>query len=179
MAVSPDMIFAKAFRWLPRRPVYFLSAVWTGSQIAAFSLLIPEFFASGFRFSPEFLQLMFLSPLLLATGWLCPNIIVLAVALARFSRIENLSIRAWGIFAGVESVFCLLPVLGWAWTGGASDLAITLGVWLVQIVMLAAGVWFFHQWRMNHWAGELAMLRAGNASHLAELEERRKKERFG
>jgi hypothetical protein len=169
MAISPDMIFEKAFRWLPRRPTFFLSAVWTGSQLAAFSLLIPEFVAAGFRLDPDWVKLMIFSPVLLGSGWLCPNIAVLTAALMRFGKIENLSIRSWGIFAGIESLFCVSPPL--SWLHSATMVAIVLGVWLMFVTMLAAGVWFFHQWQMNHWAGEIAMLRAENASRLARREE--------
>ena len=166
MAISPDTIFSKGFGWLPRRPVFFLSAVWTGCQVAAFALLIPAFVASGFRLSRDMIELLVFSPLLLASGWLCPNIVVFTAALMRFSKLENLSVRSWGIFAGIESVFCIIPVL--ARRGGPAEVA----VWLVLLTMLAAGVWFFHQWQMNHWAGELALLRAENASRLARRVER-------
>lgn len=170
MAISPDTIFSKGFGWLPRRPAFFLSAVWTGCQLAAFSLLIPDFFAGGFRLRADMIDLLIFSPLLLGSGWLCPNIAVLTAALMRFGKLENLSVRSWGIFAGIESLFCIMPAL--AWLGSAAAVAIVLGVWLVLLAMLAAGVWFFHQWQMNHWAGELAMLRTENASRLARLEAR-------
>ena len=170
MAISPDTIFSKGFGWLPRRPAFFLSAIWTGCQLAAFSLLIPAFVTNGFRLRPELLELMIFSPLLLGSGWLCPNIAVLTTALMRFGKLENLSVRSWGVFAGIESVFCIIPAL--AWLGSATSVAIALGVWLVLLAMLAAGVWFFHQWQMNHWAGEIAMLRAENASRLARRQER-------
>ena len=37
-------------------------------------------------------------------------------------------------------------------------------------VMMATGLWFFHQWQINRWAGEIAMLKAENAMRRAELE---------
>jgi len=166
MSISPDMIFEKVFGGLPRRPVFFLSAVWTGCQIAAFSFFIPAFVAAGFRHKPEMMELLVFSPLMLGSGWLCPNIAVLTAALIRFGKLENLSVRSWGIFAGIESVFCMIPALA---REGSPAVG---GVWLVLLTMLGAGVWFFHQWQMNHWAGEIAMLKAENASRLARLEER-------
>jgi hypothetical protein len=169
MAISPDEIFSKGFGWLPRRPAFFVSAIWTGCQLAAFALLIPEFVAGGFRLGPGLLEFLVFSPLLLATGWLCPNIVVLTTALIRFSKLENLSVRGWGILAGIESVFCIIPSL--AWLDNAKMIAIVLVLWLLLVAMLAAGVWFFHQWQMNHWAGELAMLRTENAMRLARRRE--------
>jgi len=169
MAISPDMIFEKVFGRLPRRPVFFMSAVWIGCQMASFALLIPAFVANGFKVEPDMIELMIFSPLLLGSGWLCPNIAVFTAALMHFGKLENLSVRSWGIFAGIESMFCIIPAL--SWLHSATMVSIVTGVWLLLLTMLAAGVWFFHQWQMNHWAGEIAILRAENASRLARLQD--------
>lgn len=173
MAISPDMIFSKWPVWIPRRASFFVSAVWVGSLIAGFSAVIATVFEAGVKNIPELLPMVIYSPFLLVSGWLCPNLMVMAGAMIRFSRLENLSYRSWGVFAGIESFFCLLGALGWS--GHWKGLLILLPVWLVLTTMLATAVWFFHQWQMNHWAGELAMLRAENASRLARQEARRGK----
>ena len=149
------------------------SAVWVGSLITGFSIFIATVSEGGMKIIPMQLPLVLYSPLLLASGWLCPNLAVMAGAMIRFSRLENLGFRSWGVFAAIESFFGLLGALEWAASWGI--LMVLFSAWLVLAAMLAAFVWFLHQWQINHWAGELAMLRAENASRLAKREAREKK----
>lgn len=153
--------------WVPRRPAFFLSALWAGSQIGAYALAA-GFYFSGVKFDREMAVFVLCSPLLLFTGWLCANVFVMGAALGRFSRMESLAARDWGVFAGIEAFFCLLPKL--YDVKGPLAVTVTWAVWLLLVSMLGTGTWFFHRWQLNRWAGEIAMLKAENASRRAHGE---------
>ena len=163
--MAPDLarLWERYCWWVPRRPAFFLSALWAGSQIGAYALAA-GFYLSGSS-SAEIFALFLWSPMLLASGFVCPNIVVMAVAIGKFSRVESLSVRGWASFAGIESLFCVIALI--LEVKGPLAVAVTWAVWLLLVSMLGTGAWFFHRWQLNRWAGEIAMLKAENASRLA------------
>jgi hypothetical protein len=161
--MSPDFeeAFAKGCWWLPRRATFYLSAVWVGCVIGAASLVV-GMLVEGAKPEPALFLPIVVAPVLLASGWLCPNSAVLLFAFARFIRTDSLSFRGWGIFAGIESLFAMLALIHEI--RGPLAVAATWVSWLVLLGMLGTGVWFGRQWQMNRWANEIAMLKAENAS---------------
>ena len=167
MAADVEAILKRGCWWVPRRPAFFLSAIWVGSQISAYAL-IPGLLMSGVRFE-ELLQLVAFSPALLWNDWLCLNAAVMALAIWRFHRLHSLDIREWGWFAGSQALFGLIQAIHDV--KGPLAVCVTWTTWLVLVAMLGTGAWFIHQWQRNRWAGEIAMLKAENASRLAPMEE--------
>jgi len=166
--MNPDFedAFAKGCGWLPRRATFILSSLVVGSQVGGASLLAGIATAKG-KFHGEMFLMFFASPVLLISNWLCLNIFVLIFALVWFWRSDALSFRGWGIFAGLESVFSVLGLINEV--QGPRAVIVTWVTWLLLNVMMGTGLWFLKQWQMNHWAGEIAMMKAENASRLAEL----------
>lgn len=160
MAVDFEEAFARVCWWLPRRLTFYLSAVWVACMIGGASAVAGRLFAGMKPGLWIYLELL-ASPVLLASGWFCANAIVLGIAFVIFLRRDALSIRAWGIFAGVQSLFAVLgAVLNTRSNGEAAVVWLT---WLLLLVMMETAVWFLRQWQHNRWAGELAMLKAENA----------------
>ena len=166
MVVDFEEAFARGCWWLPRRATFYLSAVWVGCMIGATSL-VAGFLVAGAKPDIGRLLPIVAAPVLLASGWLCPNSAVLIFAFARFVRTDSLSFRGWGIFAGLESVFALLARINDV--QGPLAVAATWTTWIVLVGMMGTGVWFGRQWQMNRWAGEIAMLKAENASRRQAL----------
>ena len=169
MAANIEGMLKKGCWWVPRRPAFFFSAIWVGSQMAAYALVV-GLMLSGQKFDLDMVLLIVGSPLLVFSGWIWINAFVMGGAIAKFWHIESLNARGWGIFAGIESVFALLAMINDV--QGPLAVGATWGTWLVLTGMLATGVWFVHQWERNRWAGEIAILKAENASRLARKDAR-------
>lgn len=168
MAADVEAILKRGCWWIPRRPAFFLSALWVGSQIAAYAL-IPGLLMSGVKFDRDLLRLISGSPMLLWNDWLCLNAAVIALAIWRFRRPDSLDIREWGWFAGSQALFGLIQAIHDV--KGPLAVGVTWGAWLVLVAMLGTGTWFAHQWQRNRWAAEIAMLKSENASRLAHQED--------
>jgi len=173
MAADIEAVLKRGCWWVPRRPAFFFSSLWAGSQTGAYALAV-GLLLSGAKFDKDMALLILGSPLLLFSGWICVNVFVMGGAIAKFWHIESLNARGWGIFAGVESVFCVLARI--YDVQGPLAVTVTWLVWLTLVAMMGTGTWFFHQWQRNRWAGEIAMLKAENASRLARLDEERESE---
>ena len=163
--MSPDLeaILKRYFWWAPRRPAFYFSAIWVGTQIAAYALAV-GIYLSGAK-PDEIVHLILTSPALLWSDWLCPNGCILVLAAIRFARLEQLSFRGWAIFTGLQALCAMAH--GIFDVKGPKAVAITWGVWVFLMIAMAYGTWFFLQWHRNRWATEIAMLKAANASRAA------------
>jgi len=165
MKIDFGDVFASGIGWLVKQLLLFLLAIWTGCTTAAVALSIGSFACGqGVDFG-----LILVSPLLLLSLWLIPNLCFLAAAIYWFIRNETSSYTAWAVLATVETFICLA---GWA-----KDLDDGLGIgvaWgssLVLLGMMGTGLWFIRQWHLNRWAGEMAMLKSENAMRRSELKD--------
>lgn len=165
MKIDFGDVFASGIGWLLKQLFLFAGSIWLGCSMGAAALLAGEL-ADGN--SADF-RLLLVSPVLLLTLWLIPNLLFLGAAIYWFVRNETNTPRACGILAAVQA---LVAVAGWVGEFDGEWLPITVA-WVtcvVLIVMLSTALWFLHQWQMNRWAGEIAALKAENAVRRAELE---------
>ena len=155
--------------WIFRQLLLFVAAIWVGSFLGV-SALGAGMAAGGIRFDVSSLWLLVFSPTFLLTSWMWVNGIILFSGLLYFFRSEVVSPTGWGVLAATES---LLVMLGWM-DEFPSHLGTTVGwvLWVLLVGMMFTALWFFRQWMMNRWAGELAILHAENATRRAELEAR-------
>lgn len=161
-------MFASGIGWLLKQLSLFLVSIWLGTFIGGASLLAGEL-ADGGPFDTDYLVY---SPVFLLSLWLIPNVCFLAAAIYWFVREETETTLAYGILIGVESLVAVAG--GIKRLDGWLPLSTTWATCLVLIGMAGAGLWFFRQWQINRWAGELEILKAENAARRAEM-----KEQFG
>lgn len=160
---------ARGCWWVPRRAAFYFSALWVGSQIGAYAL-IAGYELSGSRFDYPLWQVIFGSPLLLLGDWFVLNLFVLVGALAFFCRLDALDWKGWTAFATTEALATIVAHI--VEVKGPFAVSVSWAVWLALVGMMFTGVWFFRQWQMNEWAGEIGMLQAENASLLARRREK-------
>lgn len=166
--MTPDFetFLKKRFWWVPRRPAFYLSALWVGSQIGAYALAV-GLYLSGVR--PQQIMLLLLtSPQLFMGAWMRLTGVVMIFGAFKFADVENLDLRNWAIFTGVLSLLAMLSGIFWMKTPLALTLTWTL--WVFLIGALVYTVWFFERLDRNRWAVEIAMLKADNASQRAHAE---------
>jgi len=169
MKIDFGDVFASGIGWLFKQIFLFAVAVWTGCTIAAAALLVGVL-AEGTGFDFSDLRLMLISPVLLLTIWLIPNLCFLGAAGYWFVRTETSSYIAWSVLATVEAAVCLAGSAGELLDG---TLAVT-AAWIsgfVLLGMMGTGIWFIRQWHLNRWAVEIALLKSENEMRRAELEE--------
>jgi hypothetical protein len=168
-----ERITARGCGWLPHRVTFYVSAVWVGCQIGGFALAA-GLYLSRWKLDEDIVMSMVASPLLLANGAFCANVVVLGVAFGRFLSVENLSFRGWATFAGIESFFALVAL--YHGLRGVAAYATTLGVWLVLVTMMGTATWFLHRLHLDQRSGEWEMLKSENAARRARQEERYRKD---
>ena len=163
-------VFGSGFGLVVRQIFLFIVAVWKGCGIAAASFIAGSAVA-GSRIDAEDFGIVLVSPLLLFSGWLLPNLVFLAITGCRLTVYsESTGLRTWGTLVGAEALFSMAVVtreLDREWPAIATAWACCL----VLIAMACTALWFLHQWQINRWAGELAMLQAENEMRRAEMKE--------
>lgn len=170
MKIDPADMFASGFGWTIRQTFLWFAGIWVGCFVSALSLLVGVVVDGNGSAASHVLRWLWVSPFLLGSFWLFPNMAILAVSVIYFFRSDHFGYRSWGIFAALES---LMALFGWvndfkSW--GA--VGATWATWLVLTVMIGTALWFIHQWQRNKWAGEIAMLHAENEMRKAELRAR-------
>ena len=163
--MTPDLeAFVKRFFWwVPRRPAFYLSAVWVGSQIGAYAVAVGLYLSGAKPY--EIMKLLLLSPVLYGSVWMRLNVIVMVFAMYKFADMDNLDFRNWAIFTGILGLLAMLG--GIFWVKGPLAVTVTWALWLGLTAGLVYAVWFFEHLERNRWAGELAMLKADNAERAA------------
>ncbi len=167
MQIDLEDILANTFARIVFHCLLFLSAVWSGSIVGGAALVIGANVLSPADVVGEFLR-VWMSPVLLFSVWLLPNLAVLLFGIAYFVIAERVGFLAWGVMVGFESLFVLL-----GWFRDLDDLlqmAAAWIAWLGILIMLSAGLWLWRQILTNRWARQLAALHAENAHRLAERE---------
>lgn len=110
------------------------------------------------------------SPSLLFSGWLFPNAIFLGINFCRLLFYpDSTGVRTWAAIVVCEALFAMAEVSDQIWRHPWA-LPVAWTTCLIMIGMACTGFWFLHQWQINRWAGELAMLQAENAARRAEME---------
>ena len=167
MKIDFGDVFASGIGWLLKQLFLFTASIWLGCSMGGAALVAGQL--SDGR-SADF-EVLLASPVLLLTLWLIPNLLFLGAAIYWFIRAETSTPHACGILAAVEA---LIAVAGWVKVFDGEWLPVTVA-WttcVILIVMMGTGIWFFRQWQINRWAGEIAALKAENAMRRAELEEK-------
>lgn len=165
MQLDIEDILASAVGRVIRQCVLFASAVWIGSMVGGLSLVI-GISGNSWQDALTHLPEVWASPVLLGTVWMVLNAAVLLGWLGYFVVSENAGFTAWGVLAGVESLFVMA---GWtmdlkdSWSMGVAWFA-----WLHLLVMMETGVWLVRQSLRNRWARQIAMLNQENARRSAE-----------
>ena len=169
MKIDFGDVFASGIGWLLKQIFLFAAAVWTGCTIAAAALVVGVL-AEGMGFDFSDLRILLVSPVLLLTIWLIPNVCFLGAAGYWFVRTETSGYVAWSVLATVEALVCLTGTADRALDGWLPMTAAWVSC-LVLLGMMGTGVWFIHQWQLNRWAREMAILKSENAMRRAELRE--------
>ncbi len=165
MQLDPEDILAGTFGRIVVQVFLFVSAVWVGCSLGALALVVGACISTSYH-ALGGLASVLISPLLLCSAWLIPNIVVLGGGMGYFLISENAGFKAWGVVVAFESFFVMA---GWsmdlqtAWPITMAWLA-----WLVLLGMVETGVWLIRQMLTNRWARELAVLNMENARRRAE-----------
>ena len=162
-------ILKKGCGWLPQRTTFYISAVWVGCQISGIALAAGVALSRG-KIDSDVIKLLTASPMLLGGGMFCANVVVLGVAFGRFLRVENLSFRDWGIFAGTQAVFTVLSYThsleGWV------AHTVTFALWVGMMILLAVGTWFMRRWQLDQLSAEIEMIKSENSARRVRREMR-------
>ena len=170
MKIDFGDLFASGFGLVIRQIFLFFLAIWVGCAIAAISWIAGDIVRFS-RFDPRDCWIILASPLLLLSVWLLPNLIFLAITGCRLVIYsESTGFRTWAALIGGETLFSM-PAVTRELRGAWPALATAWLCCLILIAMVCTALWFFHQWQINRWAGELAMLKSENAMRRAELKE--------
>ena len=170
MKIDIGDVFASGFGLVVRQIFFFIVAVWTGCGLAAVSFIAGSAVA-GSRIDAGDFGLLLVSPLFLFSAWLLPNLVFLAITGCRLTVYsESTGFRTWGTLVGAEALFSM-PVVTRELKGEWPAIATAWACCIVLIAMACTALWFLHQWQINRWAGELAMLQAENEMRRAEMKE--------
>ena len=171
MQIDIEDILASTFGRILSQCLLFASAVWIGSMVGGLAL-VAGISAISWHDGLTNLSGVWASPVLLGSQWLVLNSVILLGGLGYFVVSENAGFAAWGVVAGLESLFVLL---GWSMDlKSPVSIAVCWIAWLVLLVMMETGVRLIWQMLRNRWARELAMLEMENARRRAEFEERQR-----
>jgi hypothetical protein len=173
MNVDPQDVMVGAFGRIAQQAMLFFAAVWIGSMAGGFALAC-GLGVGSFTEALKFLPKVLMGPGLLLNSWIALNSVVLLGGAAYFILSEDAGFKAWGILAGVESLFVMLGYT--FWLKGIFQISVAWSVWFALLVMMETGVWLIRQMLVDRWAHELATVQMQNAQRRAqnEIEERQR-----
>lgn len=159
--------FASGIGFLLKQIALLALAILAGTVIAALALLAGKLADPG-RFSIESFRALLGSPLSLFLSWILPNVFFVGIATFCLIRTGTNPFISWGILVSLEAIIVITGKVGRV--GGWLPVTAAWTTCAVFLAMLGTALWFLRQWRLNHWAGELAMLKSENEMRRAELE---------
>lgn len=167
MKIDMVDVFAGGIGFLFKQIAVLALAICAGCLIGAGSLLVGELVQAGSLSRINF-QVLPRNPIQLVLTWMLPNVICIGAAAFWMIRMEGRNCASFGIFAVIEGLIVIAGRIGRI--DGWLPLSAAWGTFAVIAGMMGAALWFLHQWQVNRWAGELAMLKAENAVRRSELE---------
>jgi hypothetical protein len=164
-------IFAEGMGFLVKQVFLFCLAVWTGCCLGGFSFIAASLaFGGGPR--QEYFQFLLISPVLLLTAWLLPNILFLGITGCRLVIYsESTGLRTWACLIGGEALFSMAAVMNLIPEGEWQAKTLAWVCCLALIVMMGTAFWYYRAWQLNRWSTELVGIQAENVVRRAELKE--------